>query len=95
MLESAAFGVPSELEEDEVMVAVVLRPGCELISEELIAYCNERLPAFMVPRYVEFLDELPKTATGKIAKHELRRRAARSIAEQPREGTPGDGYRAG
>jgi crotonobetaine/carnitine-CoA ligase len=75
VLESAAFGVPSELEEEELEVAVALRPGAELDPEELVTFCDERLPRFMVPRYVEVLDELPRTATGKIAKHLLRTEA--------------------
>ncbi|HEU0128737.1 MAG TPA: AMP-binding protein [Pseudonocardiaceae bacterium] len=73
VLECAAYGVPSELEEEEVKLAVVLRPGATLDAEELTAYCAEQLPDFMVPRYVEFLDDLPRTATDKIAKYQLRR----------------------
>lgn len=72
VLESAAFGVPSELEDEEVKVAVVRRPGAELDAAELAAYCAERLPGFMVPRYLEFVDELPRTPTDKVAKHHLR-----------------------
>lgn len=79
VLESAAFAVPSELEEDEVKVAVVLRPGASLTPAELSAWSREQLPAFMAPRYIELLGELPRTATGKIAKHELRRRGDRGI----------------
>lgn len=74
VLECAAFGVPSELEEDELMVAVVLRAGASLRAPELAAWCAEKLPAFMVPRFVEFVDGLPKTPNGKIAKYELRSR---------------------
>jgi len=73
VLECAAYGVPSELEEDELMVAVVLRPGAMLRAPDLAAWCTEKLPAFMVPRFVDFVDELPKTPNGKVAKHELRR----------------------
>lgn len=74
VLESAAFAVPSELEEDEVAIAVVLRRGVSLAPEELSAFCTEHLPDFMVPRYIEFVGELPKTPIGKLAKHELRAR---------------------
>jgi crotonobetaine/carnitine-CoA ligase len=73
VLESAAFGVPSELEEEEVKVAVVVQPHADLDPAELAAYCRDRLPRFMVPRYIEFVDELPRTGTGKIAKHVLRK----------------------
>lgn len=79
VLESAAFGVPSELEEEEVMVAVVARSGAHVDPEELAAHCAERLPGFMVPRYYEVLSELPKTSTGKRAKHQLRERGEHGI----------------
>lgn len=72
VLECAALGVPSELEEEDVKLAVVLRPGARLDAAELLDFCAKRLPRYMVPRYVEFLDELPRTATDKIAKHRLR-----------------------
>jgi crotonobetaine/carnitine-CoA ligase len=72
ILESAAIGVPSELEDEDVKLAVVLRPGMSLSPEELVDFCAERLPRFMVPRYVEFLDSLPRTPTDKVAKFRLR-----------------------
>jgi crotonobetaine/carnitine-CoA ligase len=72
ILESAAIGVPSELEDEDVKLAVVLRPGMRLNPEELVEFCTERLPKFMVPRYVEFLDTLPRTPTDKVAKYRLR-----------------------
>lgn len=79
VLESAAIGVPSELEDEDVKVAVVLRPGADLDEAELVAFCEEKLPRFMVPRYVEIVDELPRTPTDKIAKHELRAAGDRGI----------------
>ncbi|MFH0730398.1 MAG: AMP-binding protein [Pseudomonadota bacterium] len=72
VLESAAYSVPSELGEDEVMASVVLKPGETLKPEELIAYCNDRMAYFAVPRYIEFIEELPKTPTNKIEKYRLR-----------------------
>ena len=86
VLESAAFAVPSELEEDEVKVAVVVRPGEELAPEELAAHCRERMPGFMVPRFLEFVGELPRTPTGKIAKHELRSLGTDGITRQTWDG---------
>jgi len=82
VLESAAFGVPSELEEEEVKVAVVLQPRADLDPAELAAYCRDRLPRFMVPRYIEFVDELPRTGTGKIAKHVLRKEGDGGITDR-------------
>lgn len=72
VLECAAYGVPSALEEEDLMVAVVRQPSAVLCAPVLAAWCAERLPAFMVPRFVQFVDTLPKTANGKVAKFELR-----------------------
>jgi crotonobetaine/carnitine-CoA ligase len=74
VLECAAIGVPSELEDEDVKLAVVLRPGASLTPEELVEFCVEHLPKFMVPRYIEFLDALPRTPTDKVAKYKLRER---------------------
>ncbi len=72
VLESAAVAVKSELAEDEVKICVVLKPGQSLSPEELIAYANERMPYFAVPRYVEFLESLPKTPTERTQKYLLK-----------------------
>lgn len=72
--ECAAFAVPSELTEDEVMLTVVPKPGHEVDIETLLAYCAERMPAYMVPRYVDVAPDLPRTPTGKIEKFRLRER---------------------
>jgi crotonobetaine/carnitine-CoA ligase len=79
VLECAAIGVPSELEEEEVKLAVVLRPGATLDPEDLAAHCAGKLPSFMVPRYLEFVPALPRTPTDKIAKHELRAAGRRGL----------------
>jgi crotonobetaine/carnitine-CoA ligase len=70
--ESAAVGVPSELGEEEVMVVVVPRAGVAPDPAELIAFCSERMANFMIPRYVKVRDALPKTATERVQKFELR-----------------------
>ncbi len=70
--EAAAIPVPSELGEDDILVAVVPRPGATLTAENIAAWCGERLAAIKVPRYVLFLDELPHTPTHKVAKNVLK-----------------------
>jgi crotonobetaine/carnitine-CoA ligase len=70
--ESAVVGVPSELGEEEVMAVVVIRDGAELDPEDLVAFCAERMAGFMVPRYVRRRGALPKTATERVQKFELR-----------------------
>jgi crotonobetaine/carnitine-CoA ligase len=72
VLESAAVPVASELGEDDVKIVVMLKPGRRLAEEELLRHCIERMPRFMVPRYIELVDELPKTPTEKIRKADLR-----------------------
>ena len=72
VLESAAVAVPSEVGEDEVKICVVLRPDFTITPEELIRYCNERMPYFAVPRYVEFIENLPKTPTDRVEKYKLK-----------------------
>jgi crotonobetaine/carnitine-CoA ligase len=72
VLQSAAVAVKSDLGGDEVLVCVVCKPGQQLNAEELIAHCEDRMARFMVPRYVRFMDELPKTPTERVRKHLLR-----------------------
>jgi crotonobetaine/carnitine-CoA ligase len=71
--ESAAIGVKSEQAEDEVKIVVVLKEGEKLPPEELLAFCEERMPYFAVPRYVEFVEKLPKTPTDRVQKNLLRK----------------------
>jgi crotonobetaine/carnitine-CoA ligase len=70
----AVFAVPSELAEDEVMAAIVLREGAKLDPVGLIRHLEPRLAHFAIPRYVEFVDELPLTENGKVRKVALRER---------------------
>ncbi len=72
--ESAAVGVKvvDRRGECEVKICLVLKPGERLAPEELLDYCQEQMPYFAVPRYVEFMNQLPKTQTDKVQKHKLR-----------------------
>ncbi len=72
VLEAAAYGVASELSEEEVMIAVVPRPGHRVDIPALLEHCVDNLPHFAVPRYVRFLDELPKTPSQRVEKYRLR-----------------------
>lgn len=74
VLESAATAVLSELEDEDVRVFIVPRPGVLLLPEEIIEWCSARMASHLVPRYIEMVPELPKTTTGGIRKHELRQR---------------------
>ena len=70
--ETAVVGVPSELTEEEVLAVVKLKPGYELTPEGLLDFAQTRLPHFAVPRYVRFVDELPKNHAQRIQKPVLR-----------------------
>ena len=70
--EAAAVGVPSDMGDEEVLAAVALKHGASATAQDIADWCAERLAAMKVPRYVLFLDELPHTATHKIAKHVLK-----------------------
>ena len=83
---AAVIAVPSELGEDEVMACVVSRAGATLEPAALVAFCAERLAAFAVPRYVEFVRELPLTPSGKVEKYKLRERGV-TASTWDREGS--------
>jgi crotonobetaine/carnitine-CoA ligase len=74
VVESGAFGIPSELGDEDIAIAVVLQPGQTLKPEELLAYCEGRLAYYAVPRYIDFVEALPKTGTQKIQKGVLKQR---------------------
>jgi crotonobetaine/carnitine-CoA ligase len=76
VLQCAAHGVTSaELEaEAEIKVCVVLKPDQRATAEEIARFVNDTAPYFFVPRYVEFLDRLPQTPTGRVQKYQLRER---------------------
>ena len=81
VLEVAAVPISSEMSEDEVCVFVVRRPDATLTEAELIDFCESRMAKFMVPRFVKWADELPRTASQKIEKYKLRTLAAETLAK--------------
>ncbi len=72
VLEVAAIAVPCELGGDDLKIVVVPREGARLEPEALVEHARTRLPRYAVPRYIEFVDTLPKTPTNKVMKHVLR-----------------------
>jgi long-chain acyl-CoA synthetase len=72
--EAAVVGVPDAYRGETVKAYVSLRPGQSATAEELIAFCRQQMAAYKYPRQVEFLDELPKTVSGKLLRRELRDR---------------------
>jgi long-chain acyl-CoA synthetase len=73
--ECGVVGIPDSYRGETVAAFVSLKPGASATAEELIDHCKQRLAAFKYPRRVDILDELPKNASGKILRRELRERA--------------------
>jgi long-chain acyl-CoA synthetase len=71
--EAAVIGIPHDQHGEEVKAFVAYKPGQSVSSDDLVAYCKSRLAAYKYPRTVAVLDALPKGATGKILKRELRK----------------------
>ena len=71
--EAAAIGVASEFTEEDVLAVVAPVPGQTISETDLFNFLKDRMPYFMVPRYIRVLDELPKTPTQKVMKAELRK----------------------
>jgi crotonobetaine/carnitine-CoA ligase len=72
VLESAVIGVPSELGEEEVKAYIVLQSGQEADPREIIDWCSQRMAYFKIPRYVEFVPQLPKTSTNRVERFKLK-----------------------
>jgi benzoate-CoA ligase len=85
--EVAVVGVPDSNELDKPVACVVLAAGADVTPDELIGWCREGLAAFKRPRAVLVVDELPKTATGKIQRFKLRETAQALVPPQP-QGRP-------
>ena len=85
--EAACIGVRSELGEDEVMAVLIPRPGADVAVPELLEWASERLAYFAVPRYVDVVEDLPRTPNGKVRKTALRERGVtESTFDREREG---------
>jgi carnitine-CoA ligase len=74
VFETVVVGVPSPLGEEDVKAFVQLKPGAASDAKGLFEFCVAELPFFMVPRFIEFIDEIPKTANQKSQRYVLRER---------------------
>ncbi|UCD80526.1 MAG: AMP-binding protein [Desulfobacterales bacterium] len=72
VLECAAVGIPSDLGDEDLKVVLRLKPGMSLAPAEVLEFCQDKMAYFMIPRYVEFIDEFPRTETSKILKRDLK-----------------------
>ncbi len=72
ILEVAVIAIPDEKWGEVPLAIIVLQPEARPTEEEIILYCRENMAHFKAPKTVEFVEELPKTATGKLQKYRLR-----------------------
>ncbi len=72
VLEATVIGVPDIRWGETPKAFIILKPGAQMTADEIIAFCRERLAHFKCPKFVEFVESLPKTSTGKIQKFVLR-----------------------
>jgi crotonobetaine/carnitine-CoA ligase len=72
VLQAAAIPVPDALGEDEILIAVVPRPGATVTPHEVADWCRKHLAAIKVPRYVAIVESLPLTPTHRVAKYQMR-----------------------
>ena len=70
---SAAVAIPAEIGDDDILLYVELKSGAEVSGEALFAFFVARAAKFMVPRYLRFIERLPRTATERVQKSELPR----------------------
>jgi crotonobetaine/carnitine-CoA ligase len=72
VLEAAAYAVPSEMTEDEIMASVRLVDGRQISGAELWLFLQDKLAKFAIPRYIRLVDDFPRTETFRIKKGELK-----------------------
>ncbi len=70
--EAVAVGIRAEGTEDELALFIILKPGEELAPQELMAWAEEQLPRFAMPRYIELVDQFPRTPSERVQKYKLR-----------------------
>ena len=81
VLEAGTIGIPDDYRGESVKAFVVSKQGETISEQELIEYCRTKLAAYKIPKNIEFIDELPKTAIGKILRRELRERELAKIKQ--------------
>ena len=86
VVEAVAVGVPDEYRGETVKAFVVRKPGNAVSEEELVSYCKENLAPYKVPKVLEFRDELPKSAVGKLLRRVLADEEREKAGVSPKTG---------
>jgi long-chain acyl-CoA synthetase len=86
--EAAVVGIPDEYRGEDVAAFVTLQPGAEATEEEIMSFCRSKLASFKAPHQVTFLDQLPKTSSGKILRRTIRADAVDAAEAARKAATP-------
>ncbi len=73
------IGVPDKRYGEEIMACIILKDGCSMTVEEMREYIMSHMARHKVPRYIEFVDNFPKNAAGKILKYKMREDFAKKL----------------
>jgi crotonobetaine/carnitine-CoA ligase len=78
----AALPIPAEVgDESDIAVFIVLKPGIHLLEDDIRKWTEKEMPKFMWPKYIQFIDDLPKTPTSKIEKYKLREKIKKELGK--------------
>ena len=78
----AALPIPAEMgDESDIAVFIVPKPGIHLLEDDIRKWTEKEMPKFMRPKYIQFIDDLPKTPTSKIEKYKLREKIKRELGK--------------
>jgi acyl-coenzyme A synthetase/AMP-(fatty) acid ligase len=79
--EVAVIGLPDEILGQAIKAYIVPASNVELTEKQVLKYCCENMETFMVPKYIEFMDDLPKTPNGKIDKKQLKAKEESNVPD--------------
>ena len=78
VVEAAVLGIPSKVREEIAKAFIVVEEGEELTNQEIIQFCRDKLARYKVPKKIEIVEELPKSALGKVLKRVLKDQVSES-----------------